>query len=719
MSGNIGLMQETLRGEIIRVIFETADGSYSIIRIKDDDGEDFVLSGPIESPGEGQTIEATGHWELHKEHGRRLRVDRYTYTLPATRNGLIRFLASGAVPGVGKTIAKKIVDHFGKDTIDVLNHWPKRLTEVEKIGRKKAAAIAQAWKESSARRESLIYLQGLGITPAYCARLFKRYGEACVEIIKGNPYKLAEEVNGIGFLKADVIARNMGIAPDSVYRMTAAAVFAVNSATQAGNTALPDEILVKKVIELTQCSEEAAIQGIAAAVAGKMLVRKDGLTYTPFMAFAERELPKEVARLLHTKDFAARKLRFAPHDAKLQLSDEQAAAVERLSESPLNILTGGPGVGKTTVIGEVCRRADTVHLRVVLAAPTGRAAKRLGECAGREAKTLHRLLQFDPATGHFVHDANTPLHCDLVIVDEVSMLDLSLALALFRAIPTGATLLLVGDADQLPSVGAGTVLADFLSSGLFLATHLTRIFRQGVGSLIVANAHRVNRGLMPELPAPAPGKLADFYWVEEEDPERIPPLIERLLAERIPLKFHLDPVSDCQVLSPMNKASCGTTELNTRIQQALNGDPVPEVRFGDRLFRLYDKVMQTSNNYDKNVFNGDMGQICGLSGKDKKLQVLFDDARRVEYDFAELEQLTVAYAITIHKSQGSEFPAVILPLTSQHYVMLQRNLLYTAMTRARKLLILIASRKAVGLAVRNTVQEPRYGNLRARLLELK
>ena len=703
-----------LRGEIRRIVYENAEGTYAVLRMAGDDGREFTAVGALCHLTPGQSLEMTGAWEKHEEYGRQFRVASFRPVMPATRAGLIRFLGSGAIPGIGPKTAALIVGRFGEETLHVLDHESRRLREVPGIGPHKAKTIIAAWRAGAARRDIFIFLQGLGITPAFCQKLYLRYGAQTVEVIRANPYRLAEEVDGIGFLKADAIAAELGIAKDSPERMNAAAVFTMNQETGNGHVCLPEELFVHAVAELAEQPEERARLGIERALERRQIVLLDGFYYTAALARAETELPQLVRNLAAARAFAGARCVPLPGGEKgIVLCEEQQLAAERVRQAPLGIITGGPGVGKTTVLGEIVRRAKRARLRIAAAAPTGRAAKRLGESTGLAAKTLHRLLVFDPQTGRFGYDRSNPLPYDLVIVDECSMLDLMLALALFRAIAPGTSVLLVGDRDQLPSVGPGRVLADFIASGLFLTTHLDRVFRQAEGSRIILNAHRINRGEAPERPAPGTD-LSDFYWIEQDDPERVLELIVRLNTERIPRRFGLDPVDDVQILTPMNRGSCGTQTINAALQQALNGGEKPTFTYGDRVFKLDDKVMQISNNYDKSVYNGDLGRIARIEPAKKKFSVLFD-RRAVEYDFSDADQLVVAYAVTVHKSQGSEFPAVILPLLTQHYMMLQRNLLYTAVTRARRLLVLIGSRRAVEMAVRNTRQAPRYSRLLERL----
>ena len=707
------LFSATLRGEVTRIIYENREGTYAVLRLRDSRNEEKTVVGALNGIEPGQCIEATGRWEKHAEYGTQFRAIRFRPVLPSTHDGIIRFLGSGAIPGIGEKTARMIVDYFGEETLQMLEHYPKRLCDVPGIGRKKAAAIIEKWKESASRRDIFIYLQGLGITPGYCQKLYKRYGDKTAEIVRANPYRLAEEVDGVGFLKADEIAAEIGIARNSPERLTAAAVYEMNQAIGNGHAGYPESAFARCVAELAGQPVELAMAGIDRAVTRRMLVRQDGMIYSPPLARAERELPERIRLLAEAADFAGRRCRDAG-PARLHLNAAQQLAVERVAQSPLTIITGGPGVGKTTVVGEIVRRAQKAGLRIAAAAPTGRAAKRLGEATGITAKTLHRLLAFDPQNGRFGYDDTNPLPCDLLIVDEVSMLDLLLALALFRAVPPGAGVVLVGDRDQLPSVGPGTVLASFIESGWFLTTELTEVFRQAQNSRIIRNAHRVNHGLLPEKNE-REDRLSDFYWIEQDDPDKVLELIVRLAAERIPRRFRLNPIDDIQVLTPMNRGVCGTIAVNTRLQQALNGGDKPQFRSGERLIRSGDKVMQTCNNYEKLVFNGDLGRVSQINTARKTFQVVFDGNRTVEYTWDEAEQIASAYAITVHKSQGSEFPAVILPMLSQHFVMLQRNLLYTAMTRARRLLVLIGSRRALEIAVRNTRLAPRYSQLTERL----
>ncbi len=706
------LTRSHLRGEISRIVFRSDDGQFAVLKLKEADGAEHVVRGALAHFNVGQHLELSGVWEQHAEFGMQFKVEEFKVTLPSTPEGIKRFLASGAIPGIGEKTAALIVDFFGNQTLDVLRNSSARLREVPHIGKKKADMIIKGWRESEARRDAYIFLQGLGITPAYCARLFKTYGEEAPAVVRDNPYRLAEEVDGIGFLKADQIAGALGIGRDSIARLTAAAVFSLNQLLQNGHTCCPEEELLKSCTELTGEDLEKCRGGLKSALARHLLVADSGMIYTPQLLRAESKLPALIVRLANVTDFAGRNMRMAMLPGTV-LNDEQQNAVRNVARYPLSIITGGPGVGKTTVVGAIVRSAKAARLNIALAAPTGRAAKRLSESTHLTSKTIHRLLMFDPTTGKFNYDENNPLDCDLLIVDEISMLDLLLAFALFKALRPGTNVVLVGDADQLPSVGPGTVLRDFLQSQLFAVTKLEQIFRQGAGSKIIVNAHRVNSGRLPEREAAGP-ELSDFYWIEQNEPEKVLEMIVKLVTERIPQRFGLDSVDDVQVLCPMNRGICGTVSVNETLHKILNPGDRPQFKYGDRTFLTGDKVMQTANNYDKNVFNGDMGRIGRINFKDKKFMLHLDD-RQVEYGFDECDQLTHAYAITIHKSQGSEFPAVIIPLLNQHFMMLERNLLYTGMTRAKKLLIVIGGVQPVRMAVENIHQAPRFSLLGERL----
>ncbi|MCF6174637.1 MAG: ATP-dependent RecD-like DNA helicase [Victivallaceae bacterium] len=719
-----GLTQQTLRGEIRRVVYENTENGYSVIKIVDGRGVEHTLVGKIPGAHSGEHIEVVGHWEKHSDFGRQLKISEYQFTLPSTPEGIERYLASGILPGVGPKTAKSIVERFGEKTLDIMNNYSSRLKEVPGVGKKSIDKIRAAWDEQKSRSAIFVFLQGLKISSAYCLKIYKTYGDASAAVVKKNPYQLADEVKGIGFIMADQVAGALGIEKNSLERLVAGVRYAINQLTQVGHCCCPEPEFIEYAEKLLDVDGAAVQRGIVRASELHEIVvdcdphsSRKRMIYPPILFAAEVELPKIMHRLASVPRHRGGAIMNIPPQTGVKLSTQQLSAVEKVGQYAFSIITGGPGVGKTTVVGEIVRRADAAKLTVALAAPTGRAAKRLAETSRRAAATIHRLLKWDPAKNCFVYNADRPLKCDLLIVDEVSMLDLPLALFLFRAVRPGTTVVLVGDADQLPSVGPGRVLGDFINSRLFAVTHLSEIFRQGAGSSIVASAHQVNRGQMPNLESAAQRRLNDFYWIEQDDPELALDLIVRMQCERIPQRFKLDSIRDIQTLTPMNRGVCGTINLNKMLQENLNpGGGKPQFRLGEKVFRGGDKVMQTVNNYDKKVFNGDMGRIGAIDTHGNKFQVYFGQ-HAVEYEFVEAEQLTLAYAITVHKSQGSEFPAVIIPILTQHYIMLQRNLIYTAMTRARQLLIFVGSRKALSIAVRNSTVQPRHAQLLERLLK--
>lgn len=719
------LTENTLRGEVNRVVFESCDEAYSVFKIVDLQGVEHTAAGPVTGVYAGQGIEVTGSWENHKEHGKQFKVREYKFTLPATEEGLKRYLASGIVPGIGPKTAEAIVGHFGLKALEILDKYSSRLKEIPGLGKKKIEAIKKAWQEHAEKKEIHIFLQGLGITPAYCARIIKTYGDNAADAVMGNPYALADDVNGIGFLMADRVADKLGIGHKDIRRLKAGILYALTRLSQSGHSCCPEENFINYSCDLLGVDESGTRAGLEEAVSLNKAVIDDGLIpgmrmiYDRAMFKAETELPLLLDRIASSRrHYGQRLAKIKVVQSGAHLSEKQMSAVEAVSNWPLTIITGGPGVGKTTVVGEIVKKAFAAKIKVFLCAPTGRAAKRLSESSGLSAMTIHRMLKWEPAEKKFMHGIDSPLRCGLLIVDEVSMLDLPLAVCLFRALRAGTSVVLVGDADQLPSVGPGRILNDLIDSGIFPVTKLTEIFRQGAGSRIIFNAHAVNHGRMPELPEISSKKeLADFYWIEQEDPEKVLDIIRKMITERIPLRFGFDPLSEIQVLTPMNRGNCGTFAINKLLQESLNDGQKVVFKAGERLFKSGDRVMQIRNNYDKNVFNGDMGRIINIDHKALSFTVLYDSTR-VLYEFGEAEEIVHAYAITVHKSQGSEFSAVIIPLLTQHYMMLRRKLLYTGMTRARKLLILIGSRKAIGMAVRNSAEEPRYSMLIERLKKL-
>lgn len=717
-----GLLAHAVTGEVLSQVYVSPDRLFAVLRVLDREQREQVLVGALESVGVGQEIEAHGTWEKHARHGRQLRVEHYRVLMPSSEEGIRRYLASGVVPGIGPKMAERIVARFGKDTLHIIEHYSARLLEIPGFGKKRLAELRERWGAQAEKRDAFVYLQGLGIGPAYCERLWKRYGPQAPQLVRENPYRLASEVRGIGFKTADAIAANLQIAKDNPFRLGSGVAYLLEQLTErGGHTCVPRPLVLEEAAAMLEVEPAQAEAGLARAVAdGAAIVEAGGdldWVYPRSLYAAETELAAALRRYLQQTPAAVpRQIQAGLFWATLNQAQRQAVATA--FQASLSIVTGGPGVGKTTITRELVDQAQRLGWNVALAAPTGRAAKRLSESSQLPAKTIHRLLKWQPETGHFLHGPDLPLPCDLLIVDEVSMLDVRLASQLFAALdPTHTRVVLVGDRDQLPSVGPGSVLRDLIHAQALPVTHLTEVFRQAGDSSIIRNAHAVNNGQMPRLETPRGEALQDFYWIEQEDPELAVDLILRLVSDRIPKRFGLSPRGDIQVLAPMNQGPCGVHQLNQRLQETLNppqpGTPALRLPDGTAL-RPGDRVMQTVNNYDLGVYNGDQGCIDQVDAAAGTLTVAFD-ANRVLYPPDDVEQLRLAYATTIHKSQGSEFPAVIVPLLGQHFVMLRRNLVYTAMTRARRLLVLLGSRQALAMAVRNTHQAPRYSRLAERL----
>lgn len=727
-SGSI--LEHSLRGEVKNVVYTSDDETYTVLKLIDSKGAEHVVVGPITGAYAGQGIELSGIWENHREHGRQFKAKTYKYILPSTADGIKRYLSSGLIHGIGPKLAECIVDRFGDKTLDILDNYSGRLEEIPGFGKKRIEMVRQTWQEHSNKRDIFIFLQSLGISTAYAVRIYKVYGDKAPQVIRENPYRLAEEVDGIGFIMSDKIGGSLGLNKTDDARLASGVLYSLNRLGEAGHVCYPESEFIKNTAKLLDVEENQASRGLDIAVERGFAIRDtlnesaDGvlsqkMVYSAFLFNAEKELAATIGKLSGAKVHHGQKILEAETQNKINFNQGQLEAVNSVCQHPISIITGGPGVGKTTVVGEIVRRAKLARLKVYLAAPTGRASKRLSESCKSIAMTIHRMLKWEPAKKSFYYGAKIALPCDLLIVDEVSMLDIPLARNLFRSIAQGTTVVMVGDSDQLPSVGPGTFLADMIRSGKAKVTHLTQIYRQKEGSRIITNAHAVNAGRMPDI-APVPKNvLTDFYWIEQEDPEQALKTISEMVSDRIPKRFGLDPMRDIQVLSPMNRGTCGTFALNRTMQAELNPEDKHRLHFsfGEQIFRSGDRVMQTSNNYDKSVFNGDMGRIVGIDHHEKKFRVAFEGST-VDYDFIEADQLALAYAITVHKSQGSEFPAVIIPLLSQHFMMLQRNLLYTGMTRAKKLLVIIGSRKALAMAVNNARMETRFSMLLDRLKKI-
>jgi exodeoxyribonuclease V alpha subunit len=729
-----------LDGVLERVTFANPETGYTIARIGSGrGGSDLITAvGPLLGAQVGESLRMRGRWTSHPKYGRQFEVHSYTTVLPATTQGIQRYLGSGLIKGIGPVMAERMVAHFGVDIMHVIENSPGRLIEVDGLGPKRTAMITAAWAEQKAIKEVMVFLQEVGVSTSLAVRIYKKYGDEAISVVRDEPYRLAADVWGVGFKTADTIAAAVGIARDSPERIKAGLAYTLSEAADEGHCYLPAPNLMAdaaKILEvpaemITPCLDElAAAEGViretvpATGPAGPGTAAQVPAVYLPPFFMAERSLASALLRLLAAR--ADRLAAFSEVDwdkalawlrgrTGAPLAPEQEEAVRLTLTSRVAVLTGGPGCGKSFTVRSVVALARAKGAKVVLAAPTGRAAKRLAELTGHEAATIHRLLQLRPG-GEPSFDAATPLDADLVVVDETSMVDLILANKLVKAVPPGAHLLLVGDMDQLPSVGAGEVLRDLLTAGTLPVVRLTKIFRQAQQSGIVVNAHRINAGQPPGTAG-----FADFFWFSCDEPEEVAALVTDIVARRIPARFGLDPRRDVQVLCPMHRGPAGAGNLNLVLQEALTPfrDGQPERRYGGRVFRVGDKVTQLRNNYEKGaagVFNGTVGVVTGISLEDHVLTVLTDEDEQVDYGFDELDELAHAYAVTIHRSQGSEYPAVVIPLTMGSWMMLRRNLLYTGVTRAKKLVVLAGSRRALAVAVRSKGSGRRHTALAHRL----
>ncbi|WP_328621434.1 SF1B family DNA helicase RecD2 [Streptomyces sp. NBC_00354] len=738
MATNGAVQQAVVEGVLERITYANEESGYTVARVDTGRGSGDLLTvvGSLLGAQPGESLRMEGRWGSHPQYGKQFTVENYRTVLPATIQGIRRYLGSGLIKGIGPKIADRIVEHFGTDTLDVIEAEPKRLIEVPGLGPKRTKLIGAAWEEQKAIKEVMVFLQGVGVSTSIAVRIYKKYADASISVVRNQPYRLAADVWGIGFLTADRIAQAVGIPHDSPERVKAGLQYALSQSTDQGHCFLPEERLIADGVKLLQVDTGLVIECLAELAADpEGVVREsvpdpqggpDPLTAVYLVPFhrAELSLVGQVRRLLGAEDDRMPGFQDVDWDKALswlagrtgaKLAPEQRDAVRLALTCRVAVLTGGPGCGKSFTVRSIVELARAKKAKVVLAAPTGRAAKRLAELTGAEASTVHRLLELKPG-GDAAYDRERPLDADLVVVDEASMLDLLLANKLVKAVAPGAHLLLVGDVDQLPSVGAGEVLRDLLAEGGPVpAVRLTRIFRQAQQSGVVTNAHRINTGLPPLTDG-----LPDFFLFPEEDTEEAGRLAVDVAARRIPARFGLDPRRDIQVLAPMHRGPAGAGNLNSLLQQAITParPNLPEKRFGGRVFRVGDKVTQIRNNYEKGangVFNGTVGVVTALDVDEQRLTVRTEEDEEVGYEFAELDELAHAYAVTIHRSQGSEYPAVVIPVTTGAWMMLQRNLLYTAVTRAKKLVVLVGSRKALGQAVRTVSAGRRYTAVAPRL----
>ena len=727
---------ETLEGTLDRVVFQNSENQWTVARLAvAGRAAPVTVVGSLYGVATGTPLVLRGAWEVDRKYGPQFRVESYRTRSPETLVGIERYLGSGMIPGIGPELAKRLVARFGLDTLSVIEKDPDRLIEVEGIGPARARRVAESWVAQRDIQDVMVFLRGHGVSTAYAVRIYRRYGKDAMGVVRSNPYRLAIDIWGIGFKIADGIARSLGIDARAPERLEAGVLHVLGELTEDGHTHAPEEEVRRRAGELLGGEVDGAMleAAVERLLASGLVVRERLSEGAPCLSLAEMwrtegEAAAAFAQVCATPrapwsiDVEAALGWFEKRDA-IQLAAEQRRAVAAALRDKCVVVTGGPGVGKTTIVRAIVALLAAKRRRVGLAAPTGRAAKRLSESTGGEALTLHRLLEFDPRRGVFERGSTNRLEVDALVVDEVSMVDTDLFRALVAALPPAAQLVLVGDVDQLPSVGPGAVLADVIASGAATVVELTEIFRQAAESRIVVNAHRVNRGEPPELEAPPGDEPArsDFYFVERDDPAAARDTLVDLVCDRIPARFGFDPRRDVQVLTPMHRGEVGTLALNQILQARLNpaAPERGELARGERVLRVGDKVMQVRNDYDKDVFNGDVGLVRAMrtadDGGERALEVELADGRVVDYTAADVDQLAHAYAISVHKSQGSEYPAVVIPLLTQHYLMLQRNLLYTAITRGKRLVVLIGSRRAVTMAVKNRAAHARWTWLAERI----
>ena len=715
---------ENLVGTIERVTFHNPDNGFAVLKIAVKGRREVAtVVGHLAFAIPGEYVEAAGQWVVSRDHGQQFKADSIRTTHPGSPEGMQRYLGSGLIKGIGPHFAGRLVETFGDQVFEVIEHHADRLTEIRGIGKTRQERITLSWQEQRVVREIMVFLHSYGVGTARAVRIYKTYGEDAIGIVKANPYRLAHDIRGIGFKTADEIARRLGIERESPLRARAGVGHTLLELRGEGHCAFPQDQLWKKASELLEIEEDIVRAATEHEIGEGHLVR-DKIGDEPWIYLASL-YGAEVTLAARVRELQAgthplpsinveKALAWVESCVRLRLAQAQRDAIASAATSKVLIVTGGPGVGKTTIVDSILRIFSAKGLECLLCAPTGRAAKRLSETTGREAKTIHRMLEYDPANHGFKRNTDNPLKGDLVLIDEVSMMDLPLAHAIIQAVPREAALILVGDVDQLPSVGPGLVLADLIDSGVVPTVRLTEIFRQAAESQIVQAAHQVNSGKIPNL-RPQEGE-GDFYFVAAEEPEIAVDRIVQVVTDRIPGRFGLDAVQDIQVLTPMNRGDLGSRNLNQLLQAKLNPPTKNKAevqRFG-YTYRVADKVLQTENDYSKEVFNGDLGIITNVDASESEVHVDFV-GRDVTYDFGELDELIPAYAMTIHKSQGSEFPAVVIPVHTQHYVMLQRNLLYTGITRGKRLVVLVGTTKAVAMAVRRADAKRRYCALRHRL----
>ncbi len=723
-------MFSEIEGQIERITYRNEENSYTIAKMKVGGRHDLVtVVGNLLSVSPGEVLKLKGEWHNHPKFGEQFKITSYESVVPATVKGVQRYLGSGLIKGIGPVMARRLVERFGLDTLAVIETDIKRLHEVDGIGEKRVEMIGKAWNDQKEIRDVMLFLQGHEVSPGYGAKIYKQYGKESIKVVQENPYRLATDIFGIGFITADRIAEKLGISRESRIRAEAGILYVLQQLSDDGHVYYPYEPLIEECGKILGLERDVIVRAFGKIAEEKKIVIEDLNTeeirennkgvYLSKLHACEVGIANKLKTLMQfpkqLRTFDRDKaIEWVQGEQKIQLAESQQRAVREAIEKKVMVVTGGPGTGKTTIINSIIRIYERLGQRVMLAAPTGRAAKRMQEATGHEAKTIHRLLEFSPKEGRFKRDEENPLGADLLAIDETSMMDTVLMYHFLKAVPREATLILVGDVDQLPSVGAGNVLKDMIDSGSIPTVRLAEIFRQAKESMIIVNAHRVNSGEMP-LVARDGCLHQDFFFFEVEEPEKAVEKIIELCGEKIPRRFHYRSVEDIQVLTPMHRGAAGASNLNTELQKCLNPS-TDEFTRGGKTLKVGDKVMQIRNNYDKEVFNGDTGRITRIDLEEQEVVVDYD-GRSVAYDYPDLDEIVLAYAVSVHKSQGSEYPVVVIPILTQHYMLLQRNLLYTAITRGKKIVVLVGTKKAIAIAVKNNKPQRRYTLLKDRLMK--
>jgi exodeoxyribonuclease V alpha subunit len=718
-----------LQGQIERVTYTSEESGFTIAKLRVNGHSDLVtVVGNLLGPVPGETLKIRGEWARHPKYGEQFKVLQYKTAVPASVYGIQKYLGSGLIKGIGPVMAKRIVNRFGVKTLELIEKDIGKLSLVEGIGEKRIRMIKKAWDEQKEIRDVMLFLQSHGVSSGFATKIFKQYGDRSIEIVKRNPYRLATDIFGIGFLSADRIAEKLGFAKDCQIRAEAGILYVLQQLAEDGHVFYPYERLVEKSQEILQVDREVISRACAAIALDKRVTFEDldrelaefrqnhKAVYLPKFHAAETGIAAMMTRLLNSPKAirqvdSDKAIAWVQKQLSITLARNQTQAVRSAIANKVMVITGGPGTGKTTIINAILKIFAKLRIKIKLAAPTGRAAKRMTEATGHEAKTIHRMLEYSLQKGGFQRNEKRPLEADLVIIDEASMVDTVLMYHLLRALPPGTTFILVGDVNQLPSVGAGNVLRDMIASGAVPVVELNEIFRQARESAIVVSAHKINQGLLPSLRPGSP--IDDFYFIEQEEPEEALRIILELVKTRIPRRFGFQALDDIQVLTPMHKGTLGAENLNIELQRALNPGEEGIVR-GNRSLRVNDKVMQIKNNYDKEVFNGDIGRIDRIDLESQVVTVAFE-GWKVPYDFSECDEIVLAYAVSVHKSQGSEYPAVVIPVHTQHYLLLQRNLIYTAVTRGKRLVVMVGTKKALAIGIKNDRMERRYTYLKHRL----